>query len=296
MALVRTTSWDKDLRSCMVAIRSAYDTLRASERRVADFVLAHPDHVVSSSVTEVAEASGTSEATVMRFCRALGYRGFPEIKLVLARDLARHDGGAEPERPLVVTASVGAIAARVFESAVQALIDTMELQQASQLERAVDALASASRIIICGAGSVAAVAREAERKFQLIGLWALAYTDPQLQLIAVSQVDPRDVVFGISHSGNARHVLRAMEIGAERGATTIGLANYVGSPLSRLAAIPLHMAGPEIAIDGHSIASLLTAVGMVDVLFVAVALRQHAKSVEVLGRVMRASDDLDPLE
>jgi len=127
-------------------------------------------------------------------------------------------------------------------------------------------------------------------------LWALAYTDPQLQLVAVSQVDPGDVVIGISHSGKARPVLRAMGIGAERGATTIGIANYVGSPLSRLAAIPLHTASSEIALDGHSIASLLTAVGVVDVLFVAVALRRHAKSVEVLGRVMRASDDLDPLE
>src|SRR5215469_7804693 len=109
MALLRTTSWDKDLRSCLVVIRASREALRASERRVADFVIAHPDQVVQSSVTDVADATGTSEATVMRFCRALGYRGFPEMKLVLARDLAMQSAANEPDAVLGVTASVDVV-------------------------------------------------------------------------------------------------------------------------------------------------------------------------------------------
>ncbi|MBW2066305.1 MAG: MurR/RpiR family transcriptional regulator [Deltaproteobacteria bacterium] len=60
---------------------------RNSEKKVADCVLKDPDAVIISSITEVAERSGTSEPTVIRFCRKLGLRRFMELKLNLAGDL-----------------------------------------------------------------------------------------------------------------------------------------------------------------------------------------------------------------
>src|SRR5262249_49722200 len=152
--------------------------------------------------------------TVVRFCRSLGYRGFPEMKMVLTRDLARMDEQVDPAVALSPDDSVDVIARYVFQCNVQALVDTMELQQASALERAVAALAAAGRIVLCGVGGSAPIVLGAEHKFQLIGLDAQAYVDPHMQRIAVCRLTGGDVALGISHSGEAPDVVRALALAA----------------------------------------------------------------------------------
>ena len=70
-----------------VRIEGAYATLRAAEQRVADFILKHPDELIYLTVTELAERTNTSESTVVRLCQKIGYKGYQEFKIVLARDL-----------------------------------------------------------------------------------------------------------------------------------------------------------------------------------------------------------------
>ncbi len=72
---------------CLLRIKSAMEMFRPSERTVADFVLSHAEQVLQMSVSEVARDIGVGEATVIRFCRALGYKGYQEFKLRLAQDL-----------------------------------------------------------------------------------------------------------------------------------------------------------------------------------------------------------------
>lgn len=68
-------------------IRASLELMRNSERKVANCVLQDPASVVSYSITELAEKAGTSEPTVIRFCRRLGLRGYMDLRLSLARDL-----------------------------------------------------------------------------------------------------------------------------------------------------------------------------------------------------------------
>ncbi|HEX3452887.1 MAG TPA: MurR/RpiR family transcriptional regulator, partial [Solirubrobacteraceae bacterium] len=70
-----------------VRLQGAYGTLRAAEQRVADFILKHPDELIYLTVTELAERTNTSESTVVRLCQKIGYKGYQEFKIVLARDL-----------------------------------------------------------------------------------------------------------------------------------------------------------------------------------------------------------------
>jgi DNA-binding MurR/RpiR family transcriptional regulator len=292
MALVSTTSRGKDLRGCLVAIRATRASLRTAEQRVADYVLEHSGEVVHSSVSEVAQASGTSEATVVRLCRALGYRGFPEMKLVLARDLARQEEPGE-EGGAVLTAADGVdvVARRVFEAGMQALIDTMELQQASHLEHAVALLAAARRIVFCGVGDSGLVVQAAAHSFQLIGLEAQAQSDPQLQRIAVCHLGPGDAVVGIAYLGTAPEVVAALRIAAAAGAATIGLTSQAGSPLGRTASVTLLVAGPEIRVVDQPIAPHGATLALIDALFAAVALRRQEDTTRALARVAQARQD-----
>lgn len=288
MALMSTTSQGKDLRGCLVTIRATRGSLRVAERKVADYVLAHPGDVIHSSVSDVAQASGASEATVVRFCRALGYRGFPEMKTVLTRDLARQDGQLDASADLTTTDGADGVARHVFQNALQALGDTMELQQATALARAVDLLAAAPTILLCGVGGSAAVVRAAEHKFQLIDVRAVAHNDPQMLRVAAAGLDARDVAVGVSASGESPDVLAALTLAAENGAATIAITTRAGSALSRVAALALYTAGAEIDLGGHTVALHLSEMVLIDALFVAVALRRPRESTAMLERAERA--------
>lgn len=284
-----TGSRGKDLRGALVTIRAARASLRASEQRVADYVLEHAGDVVHNSVTALARDSGTSEATIMRFCRALGYRGFPELKMVLTRDLARQDGQLEAAERVTADDDVDAVARHVFQALLQALVDTMELQQVSELARAAAALAGAGRIILCGIGGAAAVTGAAAHKFGLIGLQAQALGDTALQRVAACQLGPGDVAVGVSHSGETREVGEAIALAAAAGAITIGITHRAGSPLSQAASIVLYTAGADISIGDQPVASHLAEMALVDALFVAVALRRSPQSVQALRHVAEAT-------
>src|ERR1035441_6898182 len=76
-----------------VRIQGTYSSLRTAEQRVADFILKHPDELIYLTVTELAEKTITSESTVVRLCQKIGYKGYQEFKIVLARDLVEPTTG-----------------------------------------------------------------------------------------------------------------------------------------------------------------------------------------------------------
>lgn len=117
--------YGRELRGGLVRIRSVYSTLAPAERRVADFIFDNYKQVIYMSVTQLAEAVGVGDATVIRFCQNAGFRGYQELKLVLARDLV------EPSEDLSegVTAddSLSTMAKKVGYASRNALEDTMKM-------------------------------------------------------------------------------------------------------------------------------------------------------------------------
>ena len=48
-----------------------------------------PAAAARSTIVELAERSGTSPATVTRFCRALGFVGYADLRLAIAGETAK---------------------------------------------------------------------------------------------------------------------------------------------------------------------------------------------------------------
>jgi hypothetical protein len=71
----------------LVRVRGVYPSLNRAARQVADHILADPERVIRASVSEVAASSRVSDATVVRLARLLGFRGYQDLKISLARDL-----------------------------------------------------------------------------------------------------------------------------------------------------------------------------------------------------------------
>src|SRR5262249_52601924 len=75
--------------SVLARVRARLPEFTGALRRVAELVLADPASAARSTIVELAEGSGTSPATVTRFCRALGFEGYAELRLAIAGETGR---------------------------------------------------------------------------------------------------------------------------------------------------------------------------------------------------------------
>ncbi len=73
--------------SCVMNIKSKMKTLTGSEKKVANYILNNYMYILDYTVTELAEKAGISDATVVRFCRSVGYKGYQDLKISLAQDM-----------------------------------------------------------------------------------------------------------------------------------------------------------------------------------------------------------------
>jgi DNA-binding MurR/RpiR family transcriptional regulator len=160
---------------CFIRIDGVYTALRTAEKRVADFIKEHPEELIHFTVTELADATATSESTVVRLCQKLGYKGYQEFKIMLARDLvAPADTIFEAITP---ADSIQQLKSKVFQANIQALKDTIEVLDDASLQRAADAIGRARRMDIYGVGGSSSIAYDAYHKFHRIGVTCFAMSD-----------------------------------------------------------------------------------------------------------------------
>ncbi|HEY0615517.1 MAG TPA: MurR/RpiR family transcriptional regulator [Candidatus Elarobacter sp.] len=270
-----------------VRLQGAYSGLRAAEQRVADFILKHPDELIYLTVTELAERTNTSESTVVRLCQKIGYKGYQEFKIVLARDLV--EPTTEIHSAIEPGDDLATITSKVFHANAQALRDTLEVLDEEQLKRAVAALAGASRVEIYGVGGSSPLAIDAYHKLIKLGVSALALSDGDLMAMSSSLLGPEDAALGISHTGASRDVTDALGRAKSNGATTICITHRPSSPITKVSDIVLVTAAQQTAFRSDASSSRIAQLTIIDVLYVAVAHRNHERSLRMIERTREAT-------
>jgi RpiR family transcriptional regulator, carbohydrate utilization regulator len=270
-----------------VRLQGAYSTLRAAEQRVADFILKHPDELIYLTVTELAERTNTSESTVVRLCQKIGYKGYQEFKIVLARDLVGPTteiyAAIEPGDDLAT------IKNKVFQANAQALRDTLEVLDEVQLQHAVDTIAGARRLEIYGVGGSSPLALDAYHKFVKLGLAAVALSDGDLMAMSSSLLGDGDVALGISHTGASRDVTDALARAKRGGARTICITHRSSSPITKVSDVVLVTAAQQTAFRSDASSSRIAQLAVIDTLYVGVANKNHERSLEMIERTREAT-------
>ena len=272
---------------CFIRIDGVYTSLRTAEKRVADFIKEHPEELIHFTVTELADATATSESTVVRLCQKLGYKGYQEFKIMLARDLvAPADTIFEAITP---ADSIQQLKSKVFQANIQALKDTIEVLDDASLQRAADAIGRARRMDIYGVGGSSSIAYDAYHKFHRIGVTCFAMSDADFLATSAALLGPEDVALGISHTGSSRDVVEALRAAKENGATTICLTHNATSPITKVADITLFTAARETAFSSDAMTSRLAQLSILDTVYLAVALARYDKSLGFIQKTRQAS-------
>ncbi|QIL90770.1 transcriptional regulator HexR [Microbulbifer harenosus] len=265
-------------------ISEQLSSMRKSERKVAEYILANPGEIIHMRIVDLATEAQVSEPTVVRFCRAVGCSGFQEFKLNLAQQLASSPSFGQIA--VTETDTIAEYKRKVFDSTVDTLLNVRDKIDARALEAAVTAIAAAKRVEFFGFGASGAVAADAQHKFFRLQLAAAAHSDHHMQSMSAMSMEPGDVVVAISQSGRTSSLLRSMEMAKAQGATVIGLGPS-GSPVTRKSSIPLEVDVEEDIELYTPLSSRIAHLVVIDVLAIGVAQRKGPQLQEHLLKLKK---------
>ncbi|PFG38576.1 RpiR family transcriptional regulator [Georgenia soli] len=277
-----------------VRLRGLLDDLQPSTRRVAEFVLADPERAADLTITGLADASGTSQSTIVRLCREVGLAGYRQFRLALVADLGRRAGESRPaELPgdIAEGDDLASVVAKIAFADARAVEDTGRALSVPALEAVVDAVVAAGRTDVYGVGASGIVAADLQQKLHRIGRVAFSYPDAHLALTSAALLEPGDVAIGISHTGTTIDTVDALAIARRSGATTVAITNAPRSQIAQEADHVLLTAARETTFRSGATASRLAQLTVVDCVFVGVAQRTFAASQRALEATRDAVRD-----
>lgn len=271
-------------------IRLAMNDLTEKEKQIVRGCLALGSDLQHFSIQEIAARHHVSSAMVVKTAQSCGFSGFKEMKdaLVAYSQLPVVDLHEE----LNPDDDAATVVGKVFNTAINALQETLAIFDFDAIARAADALRNCASIDIYGAGGSGALAMDAYHKFLRIGIRTRVFTDSHLMVMSASLLQPGSVVLGFSHSGRTWAVVEAFSQARQQGATTIAISNARSSPLAEHTDILLCSVAQGSPITGESAAARVVQLGILDALFVLVAQTDYDQSIENLQRTINAVSGL----
>ena len=249
-------------KSPLYLINNRYNSLRKSEKRVAEFVQKHMEEVVVLSLRGLARKCGTSDATVLRFCRSLGYLGFADFKVSLVPELLRSSKKTYPEiREKENSETVKEMLQRNFQ---QQLDSTLQNCDDAMLTSIALHISQANKILIIGLGGSAGVAYIFCDALGSLGIFSSFLRDRSIIQNVVSTLNSGDVVIGISHSGETEEVVSAVKKARYYGAITIGITNFSPSPLAGVSQFTLVTGVPANLLGSYSCQARISQLGILE--------------------------------
>ena len=275
-------------------VKSAYATLRPSEQRVADQVLADPEKCTRCTIAELADQVQVSQPTVVRFVQALGFDGYRSFKYCLLRDRS----GKSPKSPyfdhlgdfdLKPWDRLEDLPLKETRIAGRLLEDALKFLSADALSRAVRMLATARTIDIYGVENSVTPASDLLTKLTYLGLNCRMHTDTYLQQISAAHLGVADVAVAVSHSGCSIDPVKALKQARKAGAGTIAITSPKEPLLGKYADVCLSTGGRALSIYGSAIFSRIPDLAVVDLLYMGIIQSDYerfSRSLDKSGAVI----------
>lgn len=196
------------MKSVVPMIESNYDNFTTVEKNIADFFIQNREKVDFSGKA-IAERLYVSEASLSRFAKKCGYRGYREFVYQYEETFIEKDESMTSNTRMIL-------------NAYQELLNkTYSLIDEAQIGRLSRYLNQAERVFVCGMGSSGIAAEEMEHRFMRIGVDIDSIQDSDLMRMQAVFQDKRSLVFGISVSGETEPVLYLLREANKRGAKTV---------------------------------------------------------------------------
>jgi len=248
-------------------ISDSYYQLTSSEKKVADYIVVQQQKVQYLSISELAAACGVADATISRFCRQIGYRGYNAFKLAVAKSTVVRQGVPGPLSGEVTPEdSIPDMCRKLCTSATETLNQALELIQPESIRAAADTLLAADKVLCMGQGGSMIMAEEAAHLLSTTYDGYFAVRDSHMQTIAATHLTAKDAVLYFSYSGATRDLMDLLPVVRSRGAALILVTRFPKSPAAAAADIVLRCASNENPLQLGSVAARIAQMYLLDVL------------------------------
>jgi len=270
------------------SIEAATPGLTPAMRRIAKAIRDNPAIVLEKTISQIADACGTSVASVVRFCRAVGVSGYAELRMSLATELGKEAAqfgadftlGAEIAR----TDSLEEMASKVASLEMLAIEETVSSLDFKALERVVAALDKAQRILLFGIGASHFVAQDLHHKLFRVGRNVFLMMDAHEAWTAALLSPEHTVAIAFSHSGVTADTVQFLDLARQNGALTVAVTGARDSLLARAADERLITHARESALRAGAMVSRIAQLALVDCLFLGVARLRYEQTIDALKR------------
>lgn len=244
-----------------------------SDAKVYEYIMGNKDQVLYHSLTEMAEACGVAEATLLRFFRKLDYKGFQDFKFMLAQEIST----------TTLETTEDTYVDKVKNNVIQVITETSDVISEELLEQAIIKIAESEDVVIFGVGSSGIAALDMQNRLMRIGKNASVITDSHFQMMRAASMTEKTVVIAVSLTGSTKDIVDAVSASKENGATVIALTSYTKSPLTKFADLVLLSSSKESPLDSGSLVSKISQLYLIDLICTGLAMKnvKEAKAVQL---------------
>ncbi|QGM80954.1 MurR/RpiR family transcriptional regulator [Otariodibacter oris] len=257
-------------------------SLTKTEKKIANAILAQPGLLAQCSLSEVASQLDVGEATFIRFCRTLGFKGYTDFKLDLAIELATQEKESSTllDTEVLESDTSQEIATKLHSTLHNVIAETINLLNYDDLEKVVSELRKADRIFLFGVGTSGITAEDAKHKLMRIGYQTDAVTNNHFMYMQASLLRKGDVVIGISHSGYSEETTRALRIAKDNKARTIAITHNLRSPITAVADYVLINGNRQGHMQGDSIGTKMAQLFILDLIYTLLVKSEPNKAIK----------------
>ena len=278
--------------SCIKEIEQRYEKLTFNEKKVSNYIVANPETVINLSISELAEITEVSKSAVVRLAKSLGFDGFPELKISLAKDISDIDSTyssyiyKEDDSALILK--------KVFNANIKTLKSTLRLLDLHIFDLLVKSISSCNMLYINGIGASGDLARDLQRRMMQIGILAVSYTDSAAQMQSSLNTKKGDIVLGISQSGRTVSVVDSLRLAKEKGVITACITGYSDSPIVQYADFPIVITTNSLRYPIDSISARVSQNSVCDSLIVALSNLKYSAE-ETKERIQKSNSFVEEL-
>ncbi|WEV39537.1 MurR/RpiR family transcriptional regulator [Lactobacillus sp. ESL0684] len=258
--------------------------LTTSEEKIADYILGHPETAVKMSISELAQASKTSAATVSRLVKSLQIDSYTAMKVMISVDLANQtDADADEKLDVTADESFTSICNKLISNEIENINQTKNLLQEDICNAVVDRLLKTKTIYVFGVGASALSAKNIYQKWTRIGYNVVWEEDINVLLAQLSSAKATDTLWLISNSGETPECLYLASYAQEQHIFTITLTMFGSNSLFKLADLALTTSKPiEPDVRVGATNSLTGQFYLIDVIFYLYFSRNYKKSLKAI--------------
>lgn len=227
--------------------------LNKSENELLNFFIKNAHNIKNMKIHDVASKTFISAASIIRFCKKLGFSGYSELKTNLAISISNNN----------ITDTQYTTEVKIFED----IQKTKDMINDSIVDEIVNLLNKATKIDFYGAGSSEMICKEISKKFKALGISSYSYDDSSIMYLSASSLHKEDVVFTVSMSGETNSVIRAANIAKTRGATVISVTNMSINSLTKIADKSLFVCSTSFKLQNFNFESRLQALVLMEYIF-----------------------------